>query len=276
MKIEKISDNQIRCTLSKEDLSERELKLSELAYGTEKARELFHEMMQQASFELGFEAENMPLMVEAIPISSESIVLLITKVDDPEELDTRFSKFAPATDDDTTDNDSSLEDDDIASLFNKIQELRDSLDLNGVDYARMEKIPSENSNDDFLPLKDISKAVSSNSTAKKDTTDAAKDDEPHLLLRAFSFESFDKVSQACEQVHKLFHGNSALYKDVANHAYYLFLSEMNTTSDNFNIVCNTLSEFGMRVKINTSTEGFYKEHFETIIRENAISVLGNL
>ena len=95
MKIEKLSDNQIRCTLTHADLAARNLKISELAYGTEKARSLFHDMMQQAAQEFGFEAENMPLMIEAIPSSSDSIVLIITKVEDPEELDTRFSKFAP-------------------------------------------------------------------------------------------------------------------------------------------------------------------------------------
>lgn len=52
--------------------------------------------MQQASFDFGFEAENIPLMIEAIPSSADSIVLIITKVEDPEELDTRFSKFTPA------------------------------------------------------------------------------------------------------------------------------------------------------------------------------------
>ena len=75
MKIEKLSDNQIRCTLTRADLAERQLQLSELAYGTEKARSLFHDMMQQAAQEFGFEAENMPLMIEAIPSSSDSIVL---------------------------------------------------------------------------------------------------------------------------------------------------------------------------------------------------------
>ena len=37
MKIEKINDNQIRCTLTRDDLAQRQLKLSELAYGSEKA-----------------------------------------------------------------------------------------------------------------------------------------------------------------------------------------------------------------------------------------------
>lgn len=57
-------------------------------------------MIAQASFECGFEAEDIPLMIEAIPVSPDCIVLVITKVEDPEELDTRFSKFAPSDDDD--------------------------------------------------------------------------------------------------------------------------------------------------------------------------------
>ena len=95
MKIEKLNENQIRCTLTKEDLASRQLKLSELAYGTEKAKRLFREMMQQANFEFGFEAEDIPLMIEAIPMNAECVVLLITKVEDPEELDTRFARFSP-------------------------------------------------------------------------------------------------------------------------------------------------------------------------------------
>ena len=78
MKIEKLSDNQIRCTLTRADLAERQLQLSELAYGTEKARSLFHDMMQQAAQEFGFEAENMPLMIEAIPVSYTHLFLCET------------------------------------------------------------------------------------------------------------------------------------------------------------------------------------------------------
>ena len=96
MKIERINENQIRCTLTSFDLSARNINIVELAYGTEKAKKLFREMIQRASNEVGFEAEDIPLMVEAIPLSSESIMLVITKIEDPEELDTRFARFSPA------------------------------------------------------------------------------------------------------------------------------------------------------------------------------------
>ena len=61
MKIERINENQIRCTLSREDLISRHIKLSELAYGSAKARELFRELMEQAAYQYGFEAEDIPM-----------------------------------------------------------------------------------------------------------------------------------------------------------------------------------------------------------------------
>ena len=84
MKIEKINDNKIRCTLTSADLAERNLKLSELAYGTEKARSLFQDMMLEANQQFGFNVDNAPLMVEAVPVAPDSIVLIITRVEDPQ------------------------------------------------------------------------------------------------------------------------------------------------------------------------------------------------
>ncbi len=123
MKIEKVNENQIRCTLTREDLASRELKISELAYGTEKAKTLFRDMMRQANFEFGFEAEDIPLMIEAIPLNAECIVLIITKVEDPEELDTRFSRFAPSVTEEGWDEDEDGTDaaDEMFDLLRRMQ-----------------------------------------------------------------------------------------------------------------------------------------------------------
>lgn len=93
MKIERINENQIKCTLNRSDLASRHLRISELAYGTEKTRGLFQDMMEQASNEVGFDANDHPLMIEAIPVSMDCIVLMITKVEDPDEIDTKFSSL---------------------------------------------------------------------------------------------------------------------------------------------------------------------------------------
>ena len=124
MKIEKINENQIRCTLTREDLELHQIRLSELAYGTEKAKKLFRDMMQQAQVQFGFEADNIPLMIEAIPVNMDSIILIITKVEDPEELDTRFSKFTPYKDRGQTDSVQLDGADNIIDIFQKLCEAK--------------------------------------------------------------------------------------------------------------------------------------------------------
>ena len=94
MKIEKINENQIRAILSSEDLHARNLNIKELAYGSPGARKLFTDLMKKAREEVGFDTENLPLMIEAIPLPDDCLVMVVTKVAEPEELDTRFSRFS--------------------------------------------------------------------------------------------------------------------------------------------------------------------------------------
>ena len=41
MKFERLDENKIRCTLTKAELAEKHINLTELAYGTDKAKALF-------------------------------------------------------------------------------------------------------------------------------------------------------------------------------------------------------------------------------------------
>ena len=80
MRIEKISETQVKFILSKTDLDERNIKINELAYGSEKTHRLFQEMMRQAHAECNFESENTPLMVEAMPVGRSHVVIVVTKI----------------------------------------------------------------------------------------------------------------------------------------------------------------------------------------------------
>jgi len=95
MKIERISDNQIKFVLNKTDLLEKNIKITELAYGSEKTQELFREMMERAYVEYGFEAENAPLMIEAIPVTVDSIMIIVTKVAGGDDIESKFNNFLP-------------------------------------------------------------------------------------------------------------------------------------------------------------------------------------
>ena len=85
MKIEKISDTQIKFILSKEDLAGKDIKLEDLTSSTEKTKELFRDMLAKALEECGFSIDDAPLLIEALPIAMDSIMIIVTKIDSEEK-----------------------------------------------------------------------------------------------------------------------------------------------------------------------------------------------
>ena len=257
MKIEKLSENQIRCTLTREDLANRELKLSELAYGSEKAKSLFRDMMQQAADDFGFEANNIPLMIEAIPISPDAIILIITKVEDPEELDTRFSRFTPEEElSGGGQNGTSLADamtgaDDILDLIQKIHAARKAASGKGKAEAAPEK---------ETPAAEGSK----------------DDDEIFLLTRFYLFRDLETVIRASHVLAPQYAGPNALFKNPEDQNYYLLLKKADTDPEQFNKICNVLSEYALQVSYAPGMEEYFTEHMEVIIPEQAVQNLGTL
>lgn len=258
MKIEKISDKQIRCTLTREDLAKREIKLTELAYGSDKAQALFQDMMQIAAQDFGFEAENTPLVIEAVPISMDSIILIITKVDDPEELDTRFARFSP--EDTSGENALPLTDlkdrlegaDDILGLIKKITEAK--------------KRAAQKSSD-------TEKKADDDKTEDAPFDTAATDEELRSLTRFYLFSSLDHAIHAAAVLGSLCSVPSALYKDTENGEYYLLVKKAASSAEQFNKLCNILSEYGQSCKFNPAMEAHLSEHMETILASDALQSL---
>lgn len=249
MKIEKLSENQIRCTLNKSDLAARQLKISELAYGSEKAKKLFQDMMQQASYEFGFEAEDIPLMIEAIPVSADCIVLIVTKVDDPEELDTRFSKFAPFKGKEQSNTIELDGADNIIDIFQKLYEA---------------KVKSTQKKEKTAP----------SDTPSGDTAQSSPSADVNLI-RLYEFDTLDDVIAAAHGLNSYFTGENTLYKDLSDSSYKLVVHQSSCSPEEFNRICNILTEYGSGRAFTLSGEAFLKEHGE-LISESALQQLTQL
>ncbi|ABX44099.1 adaptor protein MecA [Lachnoclostridium phytofermentans] len=261
MKLEKISDTQIRCTLNKEDLMDRELRISELAYGSDKAKQLFREMMQQAAYEFGFEAEDIPLMIEATPVSADCLVLVITKVEDPDELDTRFSSFTPYASDDDDDLEEEEEEEDayadeILNCFEHLGEL----------LGKREK--SNSSKEEFVPTQ---KQSEKQAKANEEFVQLASS-----LYKIFSFRNLSELTGLARIIVPFYQGYNTLYKNPVDSKYYLVVHISRHTPEDFNKVCNIISEYGKSEKTNYASISYYKEHYDVIIADKAIQKLSSL
>ena len=248
MKIEKISDNQIRCTLNKNDLIDRELRISELAYGTEKAKALFRDMIQQAFYEFGFEVDDIPLMIEAIPVSTECLILVITKVEDPDELDTRFSKFSSFKTHDLLDNsdDDDAYADDIINTFERLDDFSEDIEDNEKESIKT----SETDNDKKIGVQ-----------------------IPTNLTKVYSFNSLGEVTNLSSVLLGLYRGDNTLYKDPVTSTYYLVISMSDHSPEEFNKISNIVSEYGKSERTTYASQVYYQEHYEVIVKDQAIQIL---
>lgn len=236
MKLEKVNENQIRCTLTRDDLLSRKLNINELAYGTEKAKNLFRDMMQQAHYEFGFEAEDIPLMIEAIPLNAECIVLIITKVDDPEELDTRFARFAP-----------SVMDDEGYGSESDMPNTREILDL-------------------FRKLKEA--AIPDGPALAA----GGEEGEP-APVRVFRMDSLQQIMNTAAVTAPCYEGESVLYKDRRTGQYLLALTQGSCPREVFDRTCNIISEYGDLLRDPSASGAAVAEHCEVLIAEDALHKL---
>ncbi len=242
MKLERVNDHQIRCTLTRADLAQRELKISELAYGSDKAKKLFRDMMQKATYELGFEAEDTPLMIEAVPVSADSIILIITKVEDPEELDTRFANFAPSVHE-------------SSESSSPIEQLIQSLSSDAENVLDLFKKYRQATNND--------EAVASDNTIKEAS-------QGFEITKIFSFEKLSDVISVAKLLSKFYAGENALYKSKKSGKLILVIHKSHHTPEDFNKVCNIISEYGVAEKYTEAYASYLEENGDTIIGEHAL------
>ena len=268
MKIERINDNQIRCTLTGQDLADRHLQLSELAYGSDKAKRLFHDMIQQASYEVGFEADDIPLMIEAIPLSGGSIMLNVTKVEYPEELDSRFSNFTdfgetPENFDTDPGSPAAFEGaDGILDLFRKLSAAAASL-------RSADQPPAADLTGDSLTPEDTT--AGTDSSQHHAPVEVATD-----IVKLFSFRDMSHMIRLAHVLDGFYSGDNSLFLDTSERVYYLVLHKDNHTPSEFNKVCNILSEYALQNRYVESAEAYFGEHFKCVASHDALQRLAQL
>ena len=241
MKIEKINDNQIKCILTLDDLTNRSLKISELAYGSEKARHLFRDMMNMARLEFGFEADQIPLMIEAVPYK-ECIIIIVTKVEDPDEIDTRFSNFSPTV----TEHHDMLED----IISNLKKDSSSSLDTvpNLDSYSELYK-----SLDTAIPssLLDIN------------------------ITNIFQFGSLSNLINLSKLIPDYDESNT-LYKSTSHNCYLLVFNKGNLDINEYRRFFDTISEYAKPLDPTTAAANYLEEHYSPIIKDTALQTLSSI
>jgi len=163
-------------------------------------------------------------MIEAVPLSSDSIMLIITKVDNPDDIEDKFSTLpVPNT-----------------RTFKK----KDKVDTD---------VDSENAD------------------SKEEVKDELID-----VFYVYTFSNMDDISNATAKINDFTFTKSVLFKNADQHNYYLAIIADNIPRWANRIIRGTLSEYGESIHYRHSALSYFEEHFETIVKNNAVNIMSQL
>lgn len=237
MRINKINDNQIKCILTQQDLEDRHLNLRELSYNSVEIRKLFAEVIRLAYNNFGFDANNVPLKIDVIPLRS-SAVLFITKVEEPEELNPSYSHFSP-------------------SIYEKMK--------------NPEKEPDSDLSESFKNL------INALFPVEEAGDIEGKDNKPDFVTDktiVFSFEKVGDVIDACRAISATYDHLSSLYFDESKKIYYLKMYTDGEPDGNFRQNCINLLEYGNNLNSDKFFESYLIEHAKLLAEKDAVQRLG--
>ncbi|MCR5210631.1 MAG: adaptor protein MecA [Lachnospiraceae bacterium] len=258
-KIERINDNQIKCILTKEDLAARKISFRELTFGSAQANSLLRDMMQQASFQFGFEADDKPLMIEIVPMQSGMVVFVITKV----------VGNAPTG----SDPEDEMDDIPFAEADESAEKVEEPAVSDNTAEQSLKNVP-------VPPVTPIARSIQDllheMFPANKNTSPKQAAVSENKENRCFVFNSLDNLFAASEALKDFACGDSALYKDNSTGDYYLLVHSKGLDAGEYKNLCMILSDFCTRSFKTGAYEAYVREHFKAVKESMALQALAKV
>lgn len=286
MRFEKINENKVKIELTKEDLVKHNIKLTDIAFGSDSSRRVLHDIMTQAFDELEFEPDNLPLVIEAVPTSSFSINIFITKMRTEEEFEANVEKVAKqneknlqglnllekfTNDFEKMTKDIIGDDIDISTIFkdseDDLLELVEELDKDSKNSKDAVSIKSNKSNEEKAK-------VMKEKLIEKDKIKKTKVSILNKTEIIYKFEKIDDIIALSHSLAKFYTGKSRLYKH--EDVYYILFDAKGYEKLDIVKLRLTLDEFGEFVSTHKVAKGFLNEHGKVILKSDVLKKLNKV
>jgi len=96
------------------------------------------------------------------------------------------------------------------------------------------------------------------------------------MRKLYLFPKLEPVLEASVILKNVYHGESRLYKNPETAQYHLVISKSDHTPEEFNKICNILSEYGTSSKYSVSNEAYMQEHFTQLLNTQALERLSEI
>ena len=123
----------------------------------------------------------------------------------------------------------------------------------------------KNKQEDFIPLDQAVRRETKETIPSSPAVEIPVD-----LTKLFLIHNLDTMSKISNVLDGYYHGDNTLFRDSQTHLFYLVVHKSSHTPEEFNKVCNILSEYSTQINFSDSIEAYFNEHFDCIIRSRAL------
>lgn len=267
MKIEPFENNSIKVTLDSEDLEHFGIDLHRDTYGSPRLEQLFRRIGSKLRQEQGFNPEDLPVAIEAIPVNVQQLVLNFIPVPYADEAGNGYAHFST------------------------LSAADEAMGLYGTDAGETERGPAYGGDEEDFA--DDSAGPSGDSFSFRDPSPfqsafADKAGSSHasgsgqqgasetIKALAVTFHTFQEAGTACAVLPSFADSaESWLFRMESGQApssYILFIRRTENGADapDFREIARILSEYGRVGTCQPSRLDYYLEHGTCLIRKEAI------
>lgn len=289
MEFKRINKDTVTCIITEDDMDEQGIKLEDLFEKKKEAMDFLHDVMKKAEEEVDYKPTGsfMPMQITVLPDHSISLTLsenasasfgeILRNL--TEKAGIKLPKNVLEDLGETVDEERiNRLNEYLKNLKHLTNEVKNIIEDNGISSdnanVKTDKIPVN----EGATIEDGKKKAALISTgAKKALTPEEKEKRDQGRLKfheyVFTFEDLRTVMQFCTKAPKDLDIQSSLYKNDQDGRYYLDLVRKNEDPKAFAALFTMAYEFGHFQATNKNVIAHYKENYDCLIKEDAISKL---
>ncbi|MCI8562606.1 MAG: adaptor protein MecA [Lachnospiraceae bacterium] len=249
MEFERIGKNTVQCHMTVEEMNDYGLRIEDFFTNQEKSRNFLEQLVERAEEEIGYEVETGMISMQLMRMPDDSLVITF----------------------------SDKGEDGLHNMLNQLQNLAGMLDEGTAESIvdAMSKEVGETSEEiyDEENLQEAGENTQRTYPKRREAKQQGKRRKNTVSSRVYRFEGLDMLENfACTlQIGKNI--SSRLYKNKAGGEWYLLVKKGKLKLDEYQVICQQLSEYGMLCVKQPFMEQYCKEHYDCVIGKQALRVI---
>ncbi len=248
MEFERIGKNTVQCHMTVEEMNDYGLRIEDFFTNQEKSRNFLEQLVERAEEEIGYEVETGMISMQLMRMPDDSLVITF----------------------------SDRGEDGLHNMLNQLQNLAGMLDEGTAETIvdAMSRELGASSEDEVYEEEDMQAEETGHTYPKRrETKQREKQRRSTTTSKVYRFEDLTMLENFACALHTEKNISSRLYRNTAGGEWYLLVKKGKLKIEEYQTICQQLSEYGSLCTKQPFMEQYCKEHYDCVIGKQALRVV---